>query len=90
MARLRELSLLEALLRRHTWFTEGTTSPTLRNSGTLGEGWLQRHGHRRCGARVQLQLDCGPEAVIVQYPLACADGAGLARVFHDYFEQVNP
>ena len=33
----------EALLRRHTWFTEGTTSPTFRNSGTLGDGWLARY-----------------------------------------------
>jgi hypothetical protein len=38
------MKTLETLLRRHTWFTEGTTSPAFRNRGTLGDGWLQRYG----------------------------------------------
>ncbi len=28
----------------HTWFTEGPTNAEFRNSGTLGDGWLQRYG----------------------------------------------
>lgn len=89
MARLRELSLVEALLRRHTWFTEGTTSPTFRNSGTLGEGWLQRYG---IDAAVH-EFNCNWIAGLKQSSSSThwrAYGAGLARVFHDYFEQVNP
>ena len=38
------MTIFEQLLRQHTWFTEGTTSPTFRNSGTWGDGWLQRDG----------------------------------------------
>ena len=38
------MTILAELLRRHTWFTEGTTNPEFRNSGTLGEGWLLRYG----------------------------------------------
>ena len=29
---------------RKTWFTEGSTNAAFRNSGTLGDGWLQRYG----------------------------------------------
>ena len=32
------------LLRARTWFTEGHTDGEFRNSGTLGDGWLQRYG----------------------------------------------
>jgi len=41
---LSRMKTLESLLRQYTWFTEGTTSPTFRNSGTLGDGWLLRYG----------------------------------------------
>ena len=33
-----------AILRERTWFTEGHTEGSFRNSGTLGDGWLQRYG----------------------------------------------
>ena len=38
------MTRLEALLRAHTWFTEGHTDGAFRNSGTLGDGWLERFG----------------------------------------------
>ena len=41
---LARMARLETLLREHTWFTEGHTDGAFRNSGTLGDGWLQRFG----------------------------------------------
>ena len=40
---LARMARLEALLREKTWFTEGHTDGAFRNSGTLGDGWLQRY-----------------------------------------------
>ncbi len=41
---LARMAQLEALLRARTWFTEGHTDGAFRNSGTLGDGWLERYG----------------------------------------------
>lgn len=41
---LERMARLEALLRARTWFTEGHTDGAFRNSGTLGDGWLERYG----------------------------------------------
>jgi hypothetical protein len=41
---LERMARFEALLREKTWFTEGHTDGAFRNSGTLGDGWLQRYG----------------------------------------------
>ena len=41
---LDRMKTLEALLREHTWFTEGSTNAAFRNAGTLGDGWLERYG----------------------------------------------
>ena len=41
---LARMVTLEELLRKHTWFTEGSTKPSFSNSGTLGSGWVQRYG----------------------------------------------
>ena len=86
---LSRMRTLEALLRRHTWFTEGTTSPTFRNSGTLGEGWLQRYD---IDAAVH-EFNCNWIEGLKQ-PTSSTHwreyGAGLARVFYDYFETVKP
>src|SRR5262249_4693418 len=35
---------LEELLRRHTWFTEGSTGTGFHNPSTFGEGLLERYG----------------------------------------------
>jgi hypothetical protein len=36
-------SATEAVLRKKTWFTEGTNE-AFRNGGTPGERWLKRYG----------------------------------------------
>jgi hypothetical protein len=86
---LERMAVLEKLLRQHTWFTEGTTSPTFRNSGTLGEGWLLRYG---IDASVH-EFNCNWIEGLKQ-PTSAAHwqeyGAGLARVFYEYFERVRP
>jgi zinc carboxypeptidase len=86
---LSRMKTLEALLRRHTWFTEGTTSPSFRNAGTLGDGWVQRYG---IDAAVH-EFNCNWIEGLKQ-PTSSTHwreyGAGLARVFYDYFERVKP
>jgi hypothetical protein len=81
---LRRMTLLEELLRKHTWFTEGSTRSTFRNSGTLGEGWLMRYG---IDAAVH-EFNCNWIAGLKDYPSAkhWRDyGAQLATVFYEYF-----
>jgi Zinc carboxypeptidase len=82
---LARMSRLESLLRRHTWFTEGPTSPEFRNSGTLGEGWLLRYGIDA----VVHEFNCNWIEGLKQ-PSSSAHwrdyGAGLARVFAEYFQ----
>ena len=43
-AYLADMKRFEALLRQHTWFTEGATGSQFHNPGTLGDGWLERFG----------------------------------------------
>lgn len=81
---LERMTRFEQLLRKHTWFTEGITSPEFRNSGTLGEGWLQRYG---IDAAVH-EFNCNWIAGLKEYPSAKhwqAYGADLATVFSEYF-----
>src|SRR5262249_38214985 len=40
---LARMKILEGLLRKHTWFTEGSTGETFHNGGTIGEGLLARY-----------------------------------------------
>ena len=85
---LERMARFESLLRKHTWFTEGSTSPAFRNSGTLGEGWLQRFG---IDAAVH-EFNCNWIASLKDYPSAKhwkAYGSALAVVFHDHFEKSN-
>jgi hypothetical protein len=86
---LARMKTLEALLRRHTWFTEGSTSPAFRNSGTLGDGWLLRYG---IDAAVH-EFNCNWIDGLKQ-PTSAAHwrqyGASLTRVFHDYFAETKP
>jgi Zinc carboxypeptidase len=83
------MTIFEELLRRHTWFTEGTTSPAFRNSGTLGEGWLHRYGIDA----VVHEFNCNWIAGLKEPASSrhwSAYGAGLTRVFNDYFARVKP
>jgi hypothetical protein len=82
---LERMEKLEALLRKHTWFTEGHTTGEFRNSGTLGDGWLQRYG---IDAAVH-EFNCNWIEGVQDFPSAKhwkEYGEGLAAVFFDYFE----
>lgn len=86
---LRRMKVLETLLRKHTWFTEGSTADEFRNPATLGEGWLQRYGIDA----VVHEFHCNWIEGVKDYPSARHwqnYGGNLAIVFHDYFEAVKP
>ncbi len=81
---LERMATLEELLRQHTWFTEGSTKAAFRNSGTLGDGWLERYG---IDAAVH-EFNCNWIAGLKDYPSAKhwqSYGENLAIVFHEYF-----
>jgi hypothetical protein len=85
---LARMAVLEALLREHTWFTEGSTSAAFRNAGTLGDGWLARYGIDA----VVHELNCNWIAGLQQRPLGRhwrAYGAALADVLYDYAQRVR-
>jgi hypothetical protein len=81
---LASMERLEKLLRRHTWFVEGSTGSNFRNPGTIGEGLLQRFGVAAC----VLELNANWIAGLNDYPSSGhwkSFGAGLAEVFFEYF-----
>ena len=85
---LARMATFEKLLRAKTWFTEGRTEAAFRNSGTLGDGWLERYGIDA----VVHEFNCNWIAGLKDYPSAVhwrAYGAGLAEVFYDYLGEVN-
>ena len=86
---LARMATLEDLLRAKTWFTEGSTNAAFRNSGTLGDGWLQRYGIDA----VVHELNCNWIEGLKSYSSSrhwLDYGADLAGVFHDYFVRVEP
>jgi hypothetical protein len=86
---LARMAIFEALLREKTWFTEGHTNSAFRNSGTLGDGWLQRYGIDA----VVHELNANWSEGLKERPLGrhwTDYGAGLAEVLHDYFVRVEP
>jgi Zinc carboxypeptidase len=86
---LNRMKTLETLLRKHTWFTEGSTNESFRNSGTLGDGWLERYGIDAAVHEFNVNWIAG----LKDYPSArhWEDyGAQLARVFFEYFDTVKP
>ncbi len=86
---LDRMNIFEELLRKHTWFTEGSTKPSFQNSGTLGDGWLERYG---IDAAVH-EFNCNWIAGLKDYPSAQhwqAYGENLATVFYEYFGAVKP
>lgn len=85
---LERMAVFEELLRKHTWFTEGCTKPTFHNSGTLGDGWLQRYG---VDGVVQ-EFNCNWIAGLKDYPSGKhweEFGENLAKVFEEYFSKVK-
>jgi hypothetical protein len=86
---LSRMAIFEELLRAKTWFTEGSTNTAFRNSGTLGDGWLQRYGIDA----VVHEFNCNWIEGLKGYPTGrdwMAYGEKLAEVFHDYFVRVKP
>jgi CubicO group peptidase (beta-lactamase class C family) len=82
---LRRMATFEQLLRQQTWFTEGSTGETFRNSGTLADGWLERYDIDS----VVHELNCNWIEGLKDYPSArhWEDyGAKLAGVFYEYFD----
>ena len=86
---LARMATFEQLLRGRTWFTEGSTDTAFRNSGTLGDGWLQRYGIDA----VVHEFNCNWIAGLKEYTSSrhwMEYGGKLAEVFHDYFVRVKP
>jgi hypothetical protein len=83
-AYLANMERLETVLRRHTWFTEGSTDPNFRNPGSLGEGFFSRYGVDAC----VLELNCNWAAGLQKPPLG-ADwrlfGRRMREAFQEYF-----
>ena len=85
---LARMATFEQLLRRHTWFTEGSTTAAFRNTGTLGDGWLARYGIDA----VVHEFNCNWIAGLKDYPSARhwrAYGGALVDVFKSYFEAIE-
>jgi hypothetical protein len=83
------MAILERLLRKDTWFTEGSTNEAFRNSGTLGDGWLERYGIDAVVHEFNCNWIAGREA----RPLGRdwrEYGERLALVFDEYFAAVKP
>jgi hypothetical protein len=83
---LAQMQRLEQLLRKHTWFTEGSTKPRATPGSTVGEGLAQRYGIDAC----ILELNANWVAGLKQPPSAAAwkqFGRQLREVFYEYFEQ---
>lgn len=81
------LDRLETLLRKHTWFTEGSWKPNA-TTFTLADGFLQRFG---IDAAVH-ELNCQWIAGLKEHPTSKqwqAYGQGLARVLYEYFGRVE-
>ena len=86
---LERMAVLERLLRQKTWFTEGATNQAFRNSGTLGDGWLERYGIDA----VVHEFNCNWIAGLGTAPLGrhwSEYGEKLAEVFDEYFSVVTP
>jgi len=85
---LERMRVFEKLLRKHTWFTEGSTGPGHRNPGSLGEGLLQRYGIDAC----ILEFNSNWIAGLKQYPSAAAweqFGRQFRAVLSEYFDEIG-
>ena len=82
---LADMERYEALMRKHTWFTEGHTGGSFHNPGSFGEGLLERYGITAFVQELNanwiegLQQDTGGE----NWELL---GSQLRKVFYEYFE----
>ena len=79
------MELLETLLRRHTWFTEGSTKGAIGKQNSFGEGLLMRYGIPACIHELNANWIAG----LNDYPSAKhwkEYGRQLAEVFWQYCE----
>ncbi len=86
---LARMATFERLLRARTWFSEGSTTSAFRNSGTLGDGWLERYGIDA----VVHEFNCNWIAGLKDYPSARhwqTYGEQLGQVLDEYFTVVKP
>jgi len=84
-AYLARMKAFEAVLRQYTWFTEGSTTASFRNPGSIGEGLLERFGINAC----VLELNANWIAGLNDYPSAQnweRFGAQLGEAFYHYFK----
>jgi len=84
-AYLGRMARFEQCLRDHTWFTVGSTKPSFRNPGTLGEGWFTRFGIDA----VILEFNCNYIEGLKQPAMGkhwMTFGEGMAKTFEAYFE----
>jgi hypothetical protein len=81
---LAKMRRFEELLRKHTWFTEGSTGAGFRNPGSFGEGLLDRYGIPACVQELNANWIAG-----LKQPVSAAHwqrfGADLCRVFAELF-----
>lgn len=85
---LSKMETLEAMLRKHTWFTEGSTGANYRNPGSIGEGLLERYGVNAC----VLELNANWIAGLDDYPSAKHwefFGAQLCEALYHYFDDTD-
>jgi Zinc carboxypeptidase len=86
---LARMAVFEQLLRDQTWFTVGSTNAAFRNSGTLGDGWLERYGIDA----VVHEFNCNWIEGLKEYASSrhwITYGEKLAEVLRDYFVRVQP
>jgi hypothetical protein len=82
---LARMQRFEQVLRKRSWFTEGSTGSTVRNPSSIGEGLLARYGIPAC----VLELNANWIAGAKDYPTAAnweRFGAQLCTVFEEYFQ----
>ncbi len=82
---LANMKRFEAALREHTWFTEGSTTASFRNPGSIGEGLLERFGIDAC----VLELNANWIAGLDDYPSARnweLFGAQFCEALYHYFD----
>jgi hypothetical protein len=86
---LARMEVLEGLLRKYTWFTEGSTGESFHNPGTIAEGLLARYG---IDAAVH-ELNANWVAGLKEYPSGRnweLYGEQLCRVFFEYYGKDGP
>lgn len=82
---LANMEKYESLLRKHTWFTEGSTGKSFRNPGTIGEGLLSRFNIHACVHELNIEWIRG----LNDFPSGKnweLLGEQLCLVYFDYFD----